>query len=308
MDINRLKSFFTVASTGSFTEAAEQLYVTQSTVSKHIIALEKELGIQLLNRYGKSFTLTEEGKKMLRYYSEMLEIYDKSQIALEEIKNQTKNRSELCIVGEDRMSHYGVINSLMSFIQDQPDIKLNIDDTGRKNMIFALRSGAYELAFCQENLLDAKYFSWQYYYRDQYMAAVSTDSQLASKKFLFLSDLKEKKIILGSCENEFCKKNEIKERFHWDVVFETDDPAIAMEFLISTRDCIYIAPGAVMSRYPGKLTTQIPIKGMGECVYVLAWKKREKLSQCAKDYLHYLRERKAEDFIKASLDRKLSGK
>ncbi len=306
MDIMRLKSFFTVAATGSFTEAAEQLFVSQSTVSKHIMLLEKELGIQLLNRYGKSFTLTEEGKKMLRYYSEMLEIYDKSQIALEEMKNKTKNKLELRIVGENRMSHYGIINSAMTFMQENPDIKLNIDDTGRKNVLFALKSGAYELAFCQETVLDPRYFSWQYYYKDRYMAAVSADSPLASKKVLFLSDLKEQKIILGSSENDLCQKNEIKDHFHWNVVFETDDPANAMEFLISTRDCIYIAPEAVMSRYPGKLTTHIAIKGLGESVYVMAWKKSEKLSSCAKDYLLYLRQRKAEDFIKASLERKFS--
>ncbi|MBQ8664100.1 MAG: LysR family transcriptional regulator [Eubacterium sp.] len=306
MDISRLKSFYMVATLGNFSEAADQLYIAQSTVSKHIMSLEQELGIPLLYRNGKTFALTEAGKKMLRYYAEILEVYDKSLIALEEIKRKEYNSYELKVVGGNRMSHYGLINSLAAFMRIHPEVKLNIDDAATKNVLFALNSGDYELAFCRENMLDVNTFSWQHYMQDYYIATVSVESKLAKRDALFLSDLKGKRIILGSQDGEHCQRVCAKEGYELDIEFETNDPATAIEILISTEDCIYIAPKTVMLKYPGKLTKQIPLKGMGDCSYVLAWRKKEVLSKCAKDYLAYLRSQSAELFIQESLERKIS--
>ena len=240
---------------------------------------------------------------MLRYYSEILDIYGKSLEALEEIKNREHNSYELRIVGGNRMAHYGIINSLTAFLRLHSDLKLNIDDTQSKNVLFALRSGDYELAFCRENVLDRNTFSWQYYLRDEFVAMVSVESEYVRKKALFMSDLKHKKIILGSQDGEDCQRRCTKEDIKLDV---TDDPATAIEILISTEDCIYIAPKTVLLKYPGRLTRQLPLKGMGEINYVLAWKKKEILSKGARDYLSFLRAHSAEKFVKESLERKIS--
>lgn len=306
MDISKLRSFFMVASVGNFSEAAEQLYLSQSTVSKHVMKLEEELGIRLLSRTGKSFSVTEAGKKMLRYYSEILEIYDRSLIELEKLKLTDEDNYELKIVGGNRMSHYGIINSLTAFKRIHPEVKLNIDDAESKSVLFALRSGDYELAFCQNTMLDPTVFSWQYYLQDQFVAVVPVELELSRRKAIFLTDLKNKPLILGSREGEHCQRIAAKENFNLDITFETDDPATAIEILISAPDSIYIAPKTVMLKYPGELTRQIPLKGLGECSYVLAWKKKEKLSLAAKDYLKFLREHSSEQFIKESIARKIS--
>src|SRR6266566_3048596 len=54
MDLRRLEIFAKVADLGSFSRAAEALYLTQPTVSEHVRALEDELGVQLLDRLGGS--------------------------------------------------------------------------------------------------------------------------------------------------------------------------------------------------------------------------------------------------------------
>lgn len=53
MDIRHLQYFLEVARQQSFTKAAEVLYITQPTISKTVKSLEEELGITLLDRYGK---------------------------------------------------------------------------------------------------------------------------------------------------------------------------------------------------------------------------------------------------------------
>ena len=65
LNLKQLEAFCAVVERGSFTAAAEALYLAQSTVSGHILALEKDIGVPLLVRSGKRrITLTEEGRRV----------------------------------------------------------------------------------------------------------------------------------------------------------------------------------------------------------------------------------------------------
>ena len=61
MELRLLRYFLTVAKEQSFTKAAEQLHITQPTLSRQLAAFEKELGIDLFLRNGKKISLTDEG-------------------------------------------------------------------------------------------------------------------------------------------------------------------------------------------------------------------------------------------------------
>ncbi len=77
MELNELKSFTTVAKTGSFSLAAEQLHLTQPAVSKRVASLELKLGTRLFDRIGRRISLTEAGRQMLpRARKLLLEIDD----------------------------------------------------------------------------------------------------------------------------------------------------------------------------------------------------------------------------------------
>lgn len=65
MEIRSLKYFVAVAKQLSFSHAAESLFVTQSSLSKNISALEKELGTKLFDRKGRSISLTPAGEELL---------------------------------------------------------------------------------------------------------------------------------------------------------------------------------------------------------------------------------------------------
>ena len=65
MNLKQLEVFIKVADSGSFSKGAEASFITQSTVSQHISALEGEFGLKLLDRTGKGALLTEAGKLLL---------------------------------------------------------------------------------------------------------------------------------------------------------------------------------------------------------------------------------------------------
>jgi len=76
MELRVLRYFLMVAREQSFTKAAEQLNITQPTLSRQLAALEDELGAKLFDRNGHSVTLTQEGLLLKR---RALEINDLSE-------------------------------------------------------------------------------------------------------------------------------------------------------------------------------------------------------------------------------------
>ena len=67
MQILKIKSFIAVVVSESFSDAAEMLYTTQASVSKHVLSLERELGVTLFDRSKRKVKLTESGHIFLHY-------------------------------------------------------------------------------------------------------------------------------------------------------------------------------------------------------------------------------------------------
>ena len=72
-----MRYFLTVAKEQSFTKAAEQLHITQPTLSRQLASLEDELGTTLFNRGGHSVTLTDAGLLLKRRALEIIDLEDK---------------------------------------------------------------------------------------------------------------------------------------------------------------------------------------------------------------------------------------
>ena len=86
MNIEHAREFLTLAQCLNFTEAANDLNMTQPALSKHLAALERELGAKLVDRTRKSIQLTEEGRMFFETCGIIVNQYDKMQRALDEIK------------------------------------------------------------------------------------------------------------------------------------------------------------------------------------------------------------------------------
>jgi DNA-binding transcriptional LysR family regulator len=76
MNIESLREFIVLGKTLSFTTGAKSLYLDQSTLSRHIQALEKEVGIKLVNRSSTSISLTVTGKVLFEEMIDVIRLYD----------------------------------------------------------------------------------------------------------------------------------------------------------------------------------------------------------------------------------------
>ena len=80
--LHQLKVFETVARHGSFTRAAEELSITQPTVSSQVKQLTKAVGLPLFEQIGKSLYLTDAGKELLSTCQDIFERLDNFQMAI----------------------------------------------------------------------------------------------------------------------------------------------------------------------------------------------------------------------------------
>ncbi|MCP4186594.1 MAG: LysR family transcriptional regulator [Gammaproteobacteria bacterium] len=78
LDLSTLRSFVTIAESGSMTRAAGRLFMTQSAISMQIKRLEQSLGLTVFDRSAQGMTTTTEGEQLLHFASQMLAINDEA--------------------------------------------------------------------------------------------------------------------------------------------------------------------------------------------------------------------------------------
>lgn len=129
MDLRSLRYFVETIRLNSFTQAAESLHVTQSTISKMVKQLEQEVGAQLLIREGRQLKLTDTGSVVYARGVEMLATM--RQLSVEVRDTQTVERGSLT-VGIPPMINLLFTPALKTFRQRHPNITLTLqEDAGR---------------------------------------------------------------------------------------------------------------------------------------------------------------------------------
>jgi DNA-binding transcriptional LysR family regulator len=124
MDLRRLEVFAKVAELGSFSRAAEALYLTQPTISEHVRALEEELGIQLLDRLGRVTAPTPAGQLLLGYARRLLALSHEAEQALNHF--QGRMRGQLVLGGSTIPGEYLLPALIGGFKAKYPDISITL--------------------------------------------------------------------------------------------------------------------------------------------------------------------------------------
>jgi DNA-binding transcriptional LysR family regulator len=139
--LNSMKSFLQVVESGSFVGAAERLDLSTAMVSKHVMSVEKRLGIRLLNRNSRTLSLTEPGRM---YFERCKTILDDLQDAeLELASFSTAPRGTLRISCPSWFATQQWANKLALFQRRYPDI---VVDVSFEDRIVDLVEEGYDLA------------------------------------------------------------------------------------------------------------------------------------------------------------------
>lgn len=112
MTLQQLKYIRTVAETGTITEAAEKLYISQPSLTNAIHELEKEMNIRIFNRTNKGISLSKEGEDFLGYARQVLE---QAAILEDKYKGSDGGKKQFCVSTQ----HYSfAVNAFVDLIKE----------------------------------------------------------------------------------------------------------------------------------------------------------------------------------------------
>ena len=144
MDISALQAFLAVAESGSFSRAAERIYLTQPAISKRIAALEKEIDARLFDRIGRGIHLTPAGEALLTRARNVLK-------ELEDVKRGITNLSgsisgELLLATSHHIGLHRLPGLLKRFHETYTQVRLNLQFMDSEKACQGVARGDLELA------------------------------------------------------------------------------------------------------------------------------------------------------------------
>ncbi len=149
MDIDKLLRFCAIVDYGSISKAAETLYCSQPSLSKQILALEKELGYPLFDRHGKKMTLNKSGQ-LLYSFSRHLE-RDYNQLKTDLYALNCSTHHEISFGATNCIGTYLLPSILIDFKKQNPDIPVNFTLNFFPNIIEMLNQDIISFALIPEN-------------------------------------------------------------------------------------------------------------------------------------------------------------
>ncbi|MBI5613051.1 MAG: LysR family transcriptional regulator [Gammaproteobacteria bacterium] len=144
MDISALRAFLAIAETGSFSRAADAIFVSQPAISKRIAGLEDELGARLFDRIGRRVQLTPVGQALVNPARAILNDIEDAKRRVANLSGEIGGR-----LGLGTSHHVGLHRlppALKRFHQDYPGVHLDLRFMDSETACGAVERGELELA------------------------------------------------------------------------------------------------------------------------------------------------------------------
>lgn len=144
MDISALQSFLAVAETGSFSRAAERVFLTQPAVSKRIAALEGQLGARLFDRIGKRAQLTPAGTALFEHARRLVRELDAVKRSIADLSGTIGG--ELRLATSHHIGLHRLPEPLRKFHKAHPQVRLDLRFMDSEQACNDVARGEIELA------------------------------------------------------------------------------------------------------------------------------------------------------------------
>lgn len=286
MELKQLEHFLKVVETGNFSLAAEELYISQSSFSKQIIALEKELGCTLFDRSKRKIALTPAGEALVDHARTLVQI---SQAMLSDLA-QYKSVPAFSIVAIPVIAQYGIPAYLARFRQAFPTIQFTLEEREASAILPALNSHQFDLAFLRNNYLDQTQYASLGIARDKFLVVLSDQHRLATRPILSLTELADENFIMfdkGTVVHELaveaCRRAGFEPR-----IFYASLRVESVLGLVASQAGVALMMEKVYAYHQHPHIVGLPLAETIESSLVLAWLKDKKLSRSASRFLEFM--------------------
>jgi len=194
MEINYLREFAVLAQTLDFMEAADILYISQSTLSKHIQSIESELRVPLFDRTTRKVRISKFGQLLLPYAQQIAELQDKYTAILQ--SSLETDREILTLGSIPALAQYKITGILVNFKRSRSQSTISVMHAGSEELKEMLRKEKCELAFIRDtNEVDDDLVKIPYAV-DTLAAVLPASHPLAKQKTIPLRMLADEDLLL----------------------------------------------------------------------------------------------------------------
>lgn len=257
MEISQLRAVLAIAKSHSFSRAAQELYLSQSTLSLQVAKLEKELGVTLFYRTTRTVHLTEAGEEFVKSAGDILRNIRLLSQNMSAYGGLMRGTLTIGAISSLEAIHFSEM--LASFYSLYPSLNIDLQEEGSITLIEMLRSHRIAQAFVVVDdpaLYPDLHFT--YLGRDEYHLAVSRLHRLARRKTVEISDLENENLITHQGANGI---NAILDNAFQRAGVE---PNVICRSSIPTIGFSLIEAGIGVGFFPAEIFSRMPSSGVAE--------------------------------------------
>ncbi len=192
ISLRQLQVFESVARLLSYTRAAEELYLSQPTVSMQIKKLEDDIGLPLTEQVGKKISLTEAGAALYQSARDILGTLDRLEMQIDDQKGLHTGHLRLAVVST---ANYFAPRLLGQFCQDYPGISVALEVTNRTHILERMSKNLDDLYLIGKPPKSSD-LEFHPYLANPMVVVAPVDHRLAHKKAISITELADEHFIV----------------------------------------------------------------------------------------------------------------
>ncbi len=189
MELDYIRHFVVLAETENYLEAADTLFMAQSSLSRHIKSIEADLGAPLFDRTTRKVALNDFGRAFLPYAKKMVEIQDEYGKVLQGYLSGIS--STLNVASIPAMVNYNITDVIVGFQRENPGYKVNITEADSAQIFQMLEEKKCECGFVRDTDGMAGDLCRIEFTSDRLVAVLPKSHPLSGRDFLTLDMLRE---------------------------------------------------------------------------------------------------------------------
>ena len=248
MDVQHIRYFLAVAKHESFSKAAEELFVTQPILTRCVKNLEKELGVQLIERSTKHFTLTEAGQILLRQGSQLLQQH-------KDIYRQMED------LADGQAGELRIPKLVTQFRKSHPGVRITIRERGSLTVVQDVLEGGADIGLVMLPLANEEHLQIIPIVKDEIHAVVHKQHPMAKLESVHIRQLERLDLItynqnttLYHAFEKLCRQ----EGFSPVIAYQSMMPGFILDIL-SYGDCVGIFPAPMLRQAKRDDLVSIPL-------------------------------------------------
>ncbi|GIK63292.1 MAG: LysR family transcriptional regulator [Chloroflexota bacterium] len=290
LDFHKLEIFQAVVETGSFSLAAERLFLTQAAVSQHIKELEASVGTELFVRGRRGVTLTPSGQILADYARRILDLVTEAAVAVTDVANL--KRGEIRLGATPGIGSYVLPGWMQSFRKAYPQLTLSLTTDVTQRIVELLQQDRLDLAFIEGELEEMDWLGYAALQGVQQYVVVGRGHAWCALEAIPLEALYTQKFVMRSKDSQTRRWLESQLAKHGvvpEIAAEFDSPEALKQAVIAGMGITILPDYTLRLELQSKLLRALPLEGVSlNRVLKLIWNRQKPFGPITRAFLKHL--------------------